>query len=136
MNKEVRISAVIPLYNKADTIERAVRSVRAQTYPCLEIIIVNDGSTDNVDAVLRHICEQGDVKVVTQANAGVSAARNAGAGVARGEYVALLDADDYWYPNHLERMAAAIRKYGDVELFGGGYELQKFKHLYFTIQWP
>ena len=94
-------SVVIPLYNKADTIERAIRSVYDQTYHDFELIVVNDGSTDDSRSIVETLSREFPLRLVDKPNGGVSSARNAGAQVARGEYIALLDGDDIWDSNHL-----------------------------------
>lgn len=102
----IKISAVIPTYNREQLIGRAIRSALAQKYPALEIIVVDDGSSDNTS---RQVQEFGDkVIYVFQPNSGVSAARNLGVERSRGDWVAFLDSDDAWEPFHLSRMADAI----------------------------
>lgn len=131
--RKINFSVVIPVYNKADTIERAVRSVLAQTCSDYEIICVDDGSTDGSAQLLDRL---DGVFVIHQRNQGVSAARNAGARAARGDFVALLDGDDYWEPHHLEDLARAIERHPDVSFFGTGYEREQGKWVYYTIPWP
>ncbi len=101
MENTCHVTVVIPAYNAARYIERAIRSVLAQTYPADEVIVVNDGSTDTTSEKVRQFGDR--IKLIEQANAGVSAARNAGIQAASGEWIAFLDADDEWLPNHLER---------------------------------
>ena len=97
-----RTSVIIPTYNRSAYLREAVNSVLSQTRPALEVIVVDDGSTDDT---LRVISSYGQsVRCVSQANRGVSAARNSGIAAARGDYVAFLDADDSWTPDKLQRV--------------------------------
>jgi GT2 family glycosyltransferase len=100
------ISVVIPTFNRAMLVKRAVDSALQQAVQPGQVIVVDDGSTDQTAAVLR---EYGDaVEYVWQGNAGAAAARNGGLRVARHPWIAFLDSDDYWTPRHLERIVAAI----------------------------
>jgi glycosyltransferase involved in cell wall biosynthesis len=102
----IRVSTIICVYNGATTIRAAIDSALAQDFAGQEIIVVNDGSTDDTAAVLA---EYGDrIQVIEQINRGLAASRNAGAAIASGEYLAILDADDVWLPHHLERSVAAL----------------------------
>jgi len=105
-----RFSAVIPAYNREATVERAVESALAQTHPADEILVVDDGS---VDATAERVARFGDrVRYVFQENAGASAARNHGVRLARSEWIAFLDSDDFWRPEHLDRLGEAMRSTG------------------------
>lgn len=97
------ISVVIPVFNQARFVADAVTSALNQTLSPLEVIVVDDGSTDETAAVLQQFAADPRVKLIRQENRGVSAARNAGAAVACGKYLAFLDADDIWLPAKLER---------------------------------
>ncbi|HVC12783.1 MAG TPA: glycosyltransferase family A protein, partial [Burkholderiales bacterium] len=101
-------SVVIPVYNGAGTIGRSIESVLAQTYPASELIIVDDGSTDDTARVVASFGRR--VVSLPQANAGVSAARNNGAQRAAGEWLAFLDADDWYYPDRLRWHAEWIAR--------------------------
>lgn len=101
-----RVSAIIPVYNGAATVADAIRSALAQSLADLEIIVVDDGSTDATPAVLDQFGDR--IRAIRQPNAGSSAARNRGAAAAAGEYLAFLDADDIWAPAMAERCAAAL----------------------------
>jgi glycosyltransferase involved in cell wall biosynthesis len=101
-----RVSIVIAVYNGAPTVGRALASVFAQTYCDYEVIVVNDGSTDDTAAVLARFDDR--IRVVTQSNRGLSAARNAGVRASTGEYVAFLDDDDEWMPQKLARCVPVL----------------------------
>ncbi|WP_080237110.1 glycosyltransferase family 2 protein [Spirosoma rigui] len=113
-------SVVIPLFNKAIYIEKAVESVIQQTYADFELIIINDGSTD--DSWLR-VTKIRDSRItfIDQPNVGVSDSRNRGVKQARFEYIAFLDADDWWESTFLEQMSRLIQDYGEANLFGSNY---------------
>ncbi len=96
------VSAVIPTYNRAGTIPRAVASVLDQRYAPLELIVVDDGSEDETSALLAPLAAAGRLKLLRQPNRGVSAARNAGLRVAGGSLIAFLDSDDEWRPGKIE----------------------------------
>lgn len=110
------ISVVIPLYNKQREIAEAVRSALAQSYPPAEIVVVDDGSTDGGADAVRAIASP-LVRLVSQPNAGVSAARNRGIEESAGEYIALLDADDAWEPGFLAEIAALIGEFPGCGLY-------------------
>jgi len=103
------ISIIIPAYNAAKTIIDTVDSVRRQTINDWELIIVNDGSTDNTQEIVEAISEP-RLKLITFTNGGVAQARNRGIAEAQGKYVAFLDADDLWLPNKLERQLQALER--------------------------
>lgn len=113
-------SVVIPLYNKERQIAGTLRSVFAQTFADYEIIVVDDGSTDGSPAVVESLHDP-RIRLIRQANAGVSAARNLGIAEARSEYIALLDADDEWRPEYLATIATIIRKYPQCDVFATNY---------------
>lgn len=102
------ISVIIPTYNSSRYVTEAVDSVLAQTFDDFEIIVIDDGSTDDTETVMSRYLSP--VRYVRQANGGVSRARNRGIEESRGRYVAFLDADDTWLPNKLEKQMEAIRK--------------------------
>lgn len=96
------VSVIIPTYNCANYIERAINSVLEQTYLNTEIIVVNDGSTDDTEKILENYKNR--IIIINQKNSGVAKARNVGISTAKGNYIATLDADDRWLPNRLEKM--------------------------------
>jgi glycosyltransferase involved in cell wall biosynthesis len=104
------VSVVIPAFNAAPTIEETLRSVRGQTYRDLEIVVVDDGSTDETAAaVRRQAASDRRVRLVAQTNAGVGAARNRGIEETSGAFIAPVDADDLWSPLKIERQLKALR---------------------------
>lgn len=113
----MNISVVIPLYNKEPHIERSIRSVLCQTYPASEIIIINDGSTDDGPKVVESI-QDSRIKIVNQKNQGVSAARNRGVDVASNSYIAFLDADDEWSQEYLSTIVDLIREFPNCGAYG------------------
>ena len=118
------VSIIIPAYNVARYIGEAIQSVLQQDFTSYQIVVINDGSTDTPE--LEKILEpyQDQITYVKQANKGIAAARNAGLRVAQGEYLALLDADDVWFPFKLTHQFEFLRNnrydmvYGDAILFG------------------
>ena len=106
--ESVVVSVVIPAYNVAWCIRRAIDSVFAQDFRRCELIVVNDGSTDNTGNVLA--AYGGAVRTIDQPNRGMSAARNAGIRSARGMYIAFLDADDWWLPGKISRQVELMER--------------------------
>lgn len=121
------ISVVIPLYNKAHTIVRTLRTVMSQTYDDFEVIIVDDGSTDNGVEVIKQNFSSSKIHIIKQKNAGVSAARNKGVKEAKGEWIAFLDGDDEWHPEYLEIMHASIQKNSDISFCSSAGLIQNAK---------
>ncbi len=107
------VSVVIPAFNAARFLEEALRSVWRQTRQPNQVIVVDDGSTDDSAAIAR---ELGAETLVQGANLGQAVARNVGIGVARGDVVAFLDADDYWHPNHLESVIGLLEKHAEASV--------------------
>lgn len=145
---DVYFSIVIPLYNMEKEIARTLESVFAQTYRNFEIIIVDDGSTDESVRVVESMTppcpspsREGNknpfwhsssregipIRVVEQENGGVSAARNRGIEEAKYDYIALLDADDEWKPEYLETQVKLIKKYPEASVFVTNYEFKNEK---------
>ncbi len=106
------ISVIIPTYNRAHLVKDAIDSVLSQTYRDFEIIVVDDGSTDNTKEVLAPYRDK--VKYIYQENQGLSAARNTGIRGARGEYIGFLDSDDLWLPPKLEKQVQILKEYKDI----------------------
>lgn len=115
------ISVVIPLYNKAATIERAINSVLNQTIQDFELIVVNNGSTDGGEKIVRQI-DDNRLKLIEQENLGVSMARNRGIAEAQYNYIAFLDADDEWMPTFLETVLAMQEIFPECSVFATAYK--------------
>ena len=103
--EDVRIAAIIPLYNGAPYIHEAIESVLRQTLPPTEIIVVDDGSTDNGPQIVEQLAREHPIKLLHRPNGGQSSARNFGIALSNCDLIALLDQDDVWYCNHLEQLA-------------------------------
>ena len=119
-------SIIIPLYNKATFIGKAIHSVLAQTFREFELIIIDDGSTDdslkNLQFTIYNLqLAEEKIRVIEQANQGVSTARNNGVKLAKYNYIAFLDADDWWGPTYLEEMKALIEEIPEAGLFASSY---------------
>ncbi|MDX2031120.1 MAG: glycosyltransferase family A protein [Blastocatellia bacterium] len=102
------ISVILPVYNQSRYLVQAVESVWAQRFDDLELLIVDDGSTDQTPAVIQQLAQRGPLRAIRQENAGPAAARNRGIRESRGEWIAFLDADCYWIPGKLRAQMAAV----------------------------
>lgn len=114
------ISVVIPLYNKEESIASTLQAVLNQTFTDYEIVIVNDGSTDNSVAEVRKV-QDDRIRLIHQQNAGVSAARNRGIEEAKGDLIAFLDADDEWKSEYLATQFQLYQEYPDCAVFACNY---------------
>lgn len=121
MNKP-NFTVVIPLYNKASHILRTLKSITWQKYPAMEIIVVDDGSTDEGPTLVEKL-EIENLRLIRQKNQGVSAARNRGIEEARYEYIAFLDADDEWLPLYLDEIAGLVNKFPEASFYGTSYQI-------------
>lgn len=115
-----KISIIIPLFNKGLTISKTLNAALKQTFTDFEIIIVNDGSIDNSLQIIEAF-EDNRISIFTQENKGVSVARNFGIEKSTGTYIAFLDADDIWLPNHLELLFDLIQKLPEAGIYASRY---------------
>lgn len=135
MSASTSISVVIALYNKAGYIQATLQGVLTQSRPALEIIVVDDGSTDGgAEFVERMRIPQ--LTLVRQANGGVSRARNAGVAAARADWVAFLDADDVWHPDYLETLTKLIAQHPRAHMVGTTYRSVGVSQLQEAARWP
>ena len=123
-------SIIIPLYNKAPYIEKTILSVAAQTFQEFELIIIDDGSNDDGLLVANKLLSSlpppfGGWGAVSQENQGVSSARNNGVKLAKYNYIAFLDADDWWAPTYLEEMKGLIEQFPEAGIYGSSYYIVK-----------
>ncbi|WP_028376137.1 glycosyltransferase family 2 protein [Leeuwenhoekiella sp. MAR_2009_132] len=115
-----KITVVIPLYNKANFIKETLQSVYAQNFTDYEVVVINDGSTDGSEHHVLSLKNE-KTKLINQANNGLSNARNTGIEHALGSVICLIDADDIWLPNHLQKIANLIDSYPEAQLYGTAY---------------
>lgn len=133
----MEISIIIPVYNAEDSIFATLESVRKQTYQDFEIIIINDGSKDSSEIIINKYIETNttlEIKFVSQVNQGVSKSRNVGMKMAKGNWIALLDSDDEWLPNKLERQIQILKENPIIDFLGSnrnGEYFEKFFNLKF-----
>jgi glycosyltransferase involved in cell wall biosynthesis len=117
------ISVIMPTYNRADLVGQAIDSVRQQDFEDWELIVVDDGSTDETPEILSAYGRSGKVHCVRQENAGQSVARNRGLQRAKGKWVAFLDSDNRWLPHKLSTQVNALKTMSDVDVLYGDIEL-------------
>lgn len=121
MSPQIDISVVVPLYNKRYEIERSIQSVLGQSFQRFELIVVDDGSTDGSDTVAEQVDDR-RFRLVRQANAGVSAARNRGIREASAGLIAFLDADDEWTSEFLATIWSLYQRYPSAGIYGTAYQ--------------
>lgn len=123
MDQEIiRFSVIMPLYNKAAYVKKAIRSVLEQTYPHYELIVVNDGSKDNSAIIAEELLKDiPNARLINQENAGVAVARNNGVAQAKGDYICFLDADDWWDVSFLQELQQFIKDYPEAGIWGTNY---------------
>jgi len=123
-------SVIIPLYNKEFSVGKTIESVLIQTFEEFEIVIVNDGSTDNSLEVIQQFNDS-RIKIIDKSNGGVSSARNRGVKEAKYDWVCFLDADDLWMEGHLETLIQMIEQFSQYRVFSASYVVsdEEFIHI-------
>lgn len=137
--KKTRFSVIMPLYNKAPFVRKALQSIASQTYRDFELIIIDDGSTDNSAAICEEFFQTFNHSLahsinvnrsfvhsfIRQTNSGVASARNNGVKASQGEFLCFLDADDWWEPTFLEEIDKLIKSYPDAGIYATNYVYYK-----------
>lgn len=125
MCETINISVVVPLYNKEQSVVKTMECILAQTYPPIEVLIINDGSTDNSPSVVEDFIFRNNLQktwsLIRKPNGGVSSARNRGIQEAKGDYIAFLDADDYWEPDYLQEQSRMIQDFPNAAMWSVGW---------------
>lgn len=126
----MKFSVIIPLFNKAQYVTETLQSIFAQTFTDWELIVIDDGSTDDSLQVATSVIEDakksfpiGKLKLISQSNAGVSTARNNGVAASQGEYICFLDADDWWETTFLEEIDRLINDFPEAGIYGTNYAI-------------
>ena len=118
----MKFSVIIPLYNKAPYVSKAIESVLTQTFTNYELLVVDDGSKDESASVATKSIEgRRNCQLIQQENAGVSVARNKGVDASHGDFICFLDADDWWEPTFLEEMDKFVSEFPDAGIYGTNY---------------
>lgn len=124
----MEISVVIPLFNKKQTILNTIHSVLSQSFSPLEILVVNDGSTDGSDILVQKL-NHPKVRLIQQDNHGVSMARNVGIEQSKSSWIAFLDADDIWFPSYLENFRLLLNSFPQASVLASRYLLEDYQGL-------
>jgi len=117
----LKVSVIIPVYNSQNSIFNALNSIKEQTYSNIEVIIINDGSSDESNNVIKEFIRNNsemDIKYIIQENSGVSISRNNGILISKGEFIAFLDSDDKWEPNKLQEQIDIFNSNNQICLIG------------------
>lgn len=122
-------SVIIPLYNKEASIKRTIHSVLNQKFKEFELLVVNDGSTDNSFEVVKEINDD-RIRLIDQSNQGVSAARNRGIIEAQFNWITFLDADDFWFENHLEEVMKMTKSFQNEKVFTTSFKYSDNRYLF------
>lgn len=128
LNKKIQVSVIIPTYNRANIIGKSIQSVLNQTFNEFELIIVDDGSTDNTKKIVESFKDYRIVYKFLNENRGVAAARNIGISLSKAEYIAFQDSDDIWHPHKLEIIVSLIQQFKNIDfIFSCGEIIKESK---------
>lgn len=116
LQKIERYSVIVPTYNYGRYLSQSLDSILGQTHPPAQVIVIDDGSTDETPDVLAPYAAAGRIEYVRQSNMGIAAAQNRGLESAKHDYIAFLDSDDYWAPQKIERQMAAFRAQPEIDI--------------------
>ncbi len=130
-----KFSIIIPLYNKEKDIAKTLNSLFLQTETDYEIVLVNDGSTDNSKGVVTSF-DDARIRYFSKENEGVSKTRNFAVTKATSQHIVFLDADDYWYPNHLENLDGLIHSFPNEQWYATAYEKRHHKNFISSMRSP
>lgn len=137
MGSQIKISVIIPVYNVEKYLDKCILSVLKQTLKNIEIILVNDGSTDSSAEIIKKYSNKYDnIKVVTKENGGLSSARNAGLAIAEGKYITFLDSDDYITKNYLKNLYDAAERNNSDMAVCGQYKVDGKGNILSKITYP
>lgn len=131
----MRISVVIPLYNKEKHIKNTIETVLSQTYKDFELCIIDDGSIDNSASIVENIIDD-RIRLIRKKNEGVSKTRNFGVRIAKNEIVAFMDADDEWEETYLEEIIKLIDKYPEAAIFATNYKIVERNGYEYNLTYP
>ena len=136
-NKKQIVSIILPTYNRAHLIEESIKSVLRQSFQDFELLIIDDGSTDNTEEVVRNIDDPRIKYIKCSENRGASTARNIGINYSKGEYIAFQDSDDEWYSNKLQMHIDAFKNSSlDIGVvYTGFYRIKDGKKVYIPESW-
>lgn len=128
----MKVSVVIPMYNSSNTILSTLNSIKKQTVPPFEVIIIDDGSIDESATIVENFIVNNpilNIKFIKKLNGGVSSARNVGMKAAEGDWIALLDSDDEWLPNKLERQIEVLNNNLEIDFLGTNRNNEYFNNI-------
>lgn len=128
--KNPLISIIIPVYNSQETIKFVLQSIYNQTYKEVEVLLINDGSTDQSEKIINEFSKTMRLKYIFQKNRGVSSARNLGLTLAQGDYIMFLDSDDFWENDKIEKQLGILQNNQNIDFLGANRDGKKIKYFF------